>query len=46
MTAHLLMMDLQQFHAAAPLAAPAIALQHLPLKLPVEIRVQSQARLL
>jgi len=46
MTPHLLMMDLQRFHAAAPLAAPAIALQHLPVKLPVEIRVQSQVQLL
>ena len=37
-------MHLQVLHAAAGLAAPAVALQHLPMQLVVAVRIESQSR--
>jgi len=36
-------MHLQMLHAAASLAAPAVAFQHLPMQFVVAIRIKSQS---
>jgi hypothetical protein len=38
------MVHLQMLHAAAQLAAPAVALQHLPMQLVVAVRIKSKSR--
>ena len=41
--AKLKVMHLQMLHAAASLAAPAVAFQHLPMQFVVAIRIKSQS---
>jgi hypothetical protein len=46
LAAELEVMHLQLFHAAAELAAPAVALQHPTVKFAVAVRVEPQSRIL
>jgi hypothetical protein len=45
LAARLNVMDLQIFGTSAPLAAPAIALEHLVTKPSIRIRVQAKPRM-
>jgi hypothetical protein len=44
MAAEFEMVYLQMLHAAAQLAAPAVALQHLPMQFVVAVRIESNSR--
>ena len=46
LTAECEVVYLQVLHAAADLASPAVALQHLPMQLAVAFRIKSQSRTL
>jgi hypothetical protein len=46
MAAEFEVMHLQILHAAANLASPAVALQHLAMQLAIAVRIESESRAL
>src|SRR5271165_4178050 len=43
LTSEFEVVHLQALHATAPLASPAVALQHLPMQFTVAVRIQSES---